>query len=322
MATIKDVAKRAGVSIATVSYVMNNDPRIRKSTAKKVLEAAEEVNYLASGIARSLKKAKTNNVLVLVHNFSGPIYQEILEEIHTTLKKHNYKMIVSSGELANSLLLEKQADGVIVLDTTVSPDLLDRISKNGFPIIDQRKVYGKDSKIIVKRIDGFTPSYEVIKLAIQEGNRKIGYMHGDEESPDNIKRFNGFLKALKDFNLEPFCLLHGEFLEKEGYLELKNYYENGGELPEVLYCANDEMAIGVINYCNEKGIKIPETMKVIGFDNIDLGRYIEPKLSTIDVNRAEWSRNLAESIVDAIEGRPENIQKYEPDYKIIRRGTF
>jgi len=129
MATIKDVAKRAGVSIATVSYVLNNDPRIKKATADKVLQAAEEVNYLASGIARSLKKSKTNNVLVLLHNFSGPIYQEILEEIHTTLKSLNYKMIVSNGELADSLLLEKQADGVIVLDTTVSPEMLNRISR-------------------------------------------------------------------------------------------------------------------------------------------------------------------------------------------------
>ena len=322
MATIKDVAKRAGVSIATVSYVMNNDLRISEATAKKVRQAAEELNYLASGIARSLKKAKTDNVLVLVHNFSGPIYQEILEEIHTTLKKHNYRMIVSSGELAYSFLSEKHVDGVIVLDTTVSPDLPARISKNGFPIIDQRKVFGKDSKIIVKRIDGFTPSYEIIKLAIREGNRKIGYMHGNEDSPDNIKRYNGFLKALEDNDLEPFCLLHGEFLEKEGYRAFKEYHEKGGELPEVLYCANDEMAVGVINYCNESGIKIPETMKIIGFDNIDLGRYITPKLSTIDVNRAEWSRNLAESIVDAIEGRPENIRKYNPAYKLIRRETF
>ncbi|NLD26160.1 MAG: LacI family transcriptional regulator [Acholeplasmataceae bacterium] len=322
MATIKDVAKRAGVSIATVSYVLNNDPRIKKATADKVLQAAEEVNYLASGIARSLKKSKTNNVLVLLHNFSGPIYQEILEEIHTTLKSLNYKMIVSNGELADSLLLEKQADGVIVLDTTVSPEMLNRISRNGFPIIDQRKVYGSDSQIIVKRIDGFTPSYEVIRLAIEEGNKRIGYMHGNQESPDNIKRYNGFMKALKEYDLSPFCVLYGEFLEKKGYQAIKEYYESGRELPDLLYCANDEMAIGVINYLREKNVKIPEAMKIIGFDNIDLGRYIEPTLSTIDVNRAEWSRNLAESIVDAIEGRPENIRKYDPKYQIIRRGSF
>ena len=171
MATIKDVAKQAGVSIATVSYVMNNDPRIKKETADKVLKVAEEINYLPNGIARNFKKNKTNNVLVLIHNFGGPIYQEILEEIHTTLKALQYKMIVCSGELANNLLQEKQADGAIVLDTTVEPNLLERVAKKGFPIIDQRKIYGPASEIIVKSMDGFTPVYEVVKLA------KIGRAH-------------------------------------------------------------------------------------------------------------------------------------------------
>ncbi|MGI6730251.1 MAG: LacI family DNA-binding transcriptional regulator [Bacilli bacterium] len=322
MATIKDIAKQAGVSIATVSYVLNNDPRIKKETAEKVLQVAEEMNYLASGIARSLKKSKTNNVLVFVPNFGGPIYQEILEEIHTTLKKLDYKMIACNGELARDMLTEKQADGAIVLDTSVSPDLLQRIAKNGFPIIDLRKVYEKDSPIIVKRMDGFTPALEVINLAIEEGYRKIGYMHGNEESPDNIKRYNGYLQALSEHNLEPFCLLKGEFRERDGYLAIKAYHESKQELPEVLFCANDEMAIGVITYLNEVGIKIPEQIKIIGFDNIQLGRFVSPSLTTIDVNRAEWSRNLAISIVDAIEERLDDITKYEPKYRVIRRESF
>jgi LacI family transcriptional regulator len=322
MATIKDIAKKAGVSIATVSYVLNSDPRIKKETANKVLLVAEEMNYLASGIARSLQKSKTNNVLVLVHNFSGPIYQEILEKIHKTLNELDYKMIVSSGELASKFLLEKQADGAIVLDSTVSPELLKKIARNGFPIIDQRKVYGNDSNIIVKRIDGFTPAYETIKIAILEGNKKIGFMHGNEEAPDNIMRFNGYKKALEEYNLEPFCLLNGDFREKQGYIAIKDYVESKVELPEVLFCANDEMAIGVINYFNEVGIKVPEEVKIIGFDNIDLGRYVNPSLTTIDVNRAEWSKNLAISIVDAIEKRPEDIRKYNPRYEIIRRKSF
>jgi LacI family transcriptional regulator len=322
MATIKDIARHAGVSIATVSYVLNQDPRIKKETADKVLKAAEEMNYLASGIARSLKKSKTNNVLVFIPNFGGPIYQEILEEIHTTLKTYGYRMIACNGDLATSMLEERQADGAIVLDISISPDLLSRVARNGFPIIDLRKVYEKDSAVIVKRMDGFTPAYEVITAAISEGYTKIGYMHGVEESPDNIKRYNGFIKALSEHGLEPFCLLKGEFLEGGGYSAIKAHNEKQKPLPEVLFCANDEMAIGVINYLNEVGINIPDEVRIIGFDNIQLGRYVTPSLTTIDVNRAEWSRNLAVSIVDAIEGRLDDITKYDPKYKIIRRSSF
>ena len=102
MVTIKDVAKEAGVSIATVSYVLNNDPRIKKETREKVLKAAKKLNYVANGIARSLKKSKTNIIIVFVSNFAGPIYQEILEAIHINLKERNYRMIVSNGDLAES----------------------------------------------------------------------------------------------------------------------------------------------------------------------------------------------------------------------------
>lgn len=173
MATIKDVAKAAGVSIATVSYVMNNDPRIKKETAEKVLKVSEEMNYVASGIARSLKKNKTNNVLVFVPDFGGPVYQEILANIHYTLKERNYKMIVCNGDLANDLLNERQTDGAIVLDTSVSPEMLIRLAKTGFVVIDTRKIYQPEDKIIVNRMDSYTPSYELTKMFLKEGIKKL-----------------------------------------------------------------------------------------------------------------------------------------------------
>ena len=305
-----------------MSYVLNNDPRISEETAARVRRVAEEMNYLASGIAKSLKKKKTNNILIFIPEFGGPIYQEIPEEIHKALKAVDYRMIVCNGDLANEMLSERQADGAIVLDITVSPILLEKVARTGFPIVDTRKVFGKDARIIVRVMDGFTPVYEVVKIAIAEGYTRIGYMHGSTASPDNTKRYNGFLSALAGANLAPFCELRGEFREKDGYEAIKQYVEAGGELPEVLFCANDEMAIGVIKYCNESGRPLPETMKIIGFDNIQLGRYVKPALTTIDINRAEWSRMLAETIVGVIEDRPEAASNYRPEYRIIRRESF
>ncbi len=322
MATIKDVAKAAGVSIATVSYVMNNDPRIKKETAEKVLRVSEEMNYVASGIARSLKKNRTNNILVLTPDFGGPIFQEILSSIHIELKKRNYRMIVSNGDLASELLNERQTDGLINLDPSVSPELLARIARTEFAILDTRKVYKSDDKVIVNRMDSYTPAYELVKSMIESGCKRIGYMHGSVDSPDNIKRFNGLLDALKDADLEPFCILYGEFLEKNGYRAMAEYLDGNHTLPDALFCGNDEMAIGVINCLNDYGIKIPETIKIAGFDNIELGKYCRPSLTTIDINRADWSRNIANSIVDAIENPEKKIEYYNPKYKIIRRESF
>ena len=322
MATIKDIAKKAGVSIATVSYVLNKDPRISEETARRVRQVAEEMNYLASGIAKSLKTRKTRNILIFIPEFGGPIYQEILEEIHQGLRTADYRMIVCNGDLANEMLSERQADGAIVLDISVSPDLLEKVAKTGFPVIDLRRVYEKDSRIIIRQLDGFTPTYKVIKTAINEGYYKFGFMHGSAASPDNTNRYNGFIQALEDDGLKQFCELYGEFRERSGYEAIKDYYEGGNPLPEILFCANDEMAIGVINYFNDINLFSKESIKVIGFDNIQLGCYVKPTLSTIDINRIEWSRMLADTIIGAIEGRLEEVSKYEPWYQIVRRESF
>lgn len=322
MATIKDIAKAAGVSIATVSYVLNKDPRIKKETAEKVLKVSEEMNYVASGIARSLKKKRTNNILVLTPDFGGPIFQEILSNIHLELKKRNYRMIVSNGDLASELLTERQSDGLINLDTNVSPELLSRIAKTGFIIFDTRKIFKDDDKVYVSREDSYTPAYELVKTMIDSGYKKIGFMNGIIDSPDNIKRFNGFTNALEEAGLEPFCVLEGFFLEKGGYDAMREYLDKNNPLPEVLFCANDEMAIGVMNQLKERKIDIPGQIKIAGFDNIDLGKYYQPSLTTIDINRADWSKNIANSIIDLIENPNQKLEKYNPKYEIIRRESF
>lgn len=103
---------------------------------------------------------------------------------------------------------------------------------------------------------------------------------------------------------------------------MKDYITSNKELPEAIFCANDEMAIGVINCCHEYNINIPSQIKVTGFDNILLGQYVNPSLTTIDINRADWSKNLANMIVDAIEDKLGDVTNYSPKYKIIRRESF
>jgi LacI family transcriptional regulator len=317
--TIKDVAKEAGVSIATVSYVLNNDPRIKKETREKVLKAVKKLNYVASGIARSLKKAKTNIIIVFVSNFAGPIYQEILETIHVKLKERNYRMIVSNGDLAESFLLERQSDGAIVLDPNIPLDLLIKAENKNYPIVDTTKMINQNN-IIDLHINSFDPAYEVIKLAIKENYQKIGFMHGNQKSLDNKLRYEGYLKALKEHNLEPFCLLNGNFTETSGYDAIKQYIIDGNELPEVLFCSNDEMAVGAMDYLKKRDIEIGKDIKVIGFDNIELSRYYRPSLTTIDINRSEWSASIADTIINMIEGK--KVKPYITKSRIIRRDTF
>lgn len=319
MVTIKDVAKEAGVSIATVSYVLNNDPRIKKETREKVLKAAKKLNYVANGIARSLKKSKTNIIIVFVSNFAGPIYQEILEAIHINLKERNYRMIVSNGDLAESFLLERQSDGAIVLDPNISTELLLRVENKNYPIIDTTRMINEEN-IIDMHIDSYTPSYEVIKAAINENYKKIGYMHGNIRSLDNTLRYQGYIRALNEHKIRPYCLLYGNFTETSGYDAIKDYISKGNPLPEVMFFGNDEMAVGAMDYLKKQNIEIGKDIKIIGFDNIELSRYYRPSLTTIDVGRTEWSKQIAHTIVNIIEGKKRQV--YVNKAKIIRRDTF
>jgi LacI family transcriptional regulator len=319
MVTIKDVAKEAGVSIATVSYVLNNDPRIKKETTEKVMKAAKKLNYIASGIARSLKKSKTNIIIVFVSNFAGPIYQEILENLHHILKSLGYKMIVCNGDLAESFLLERQSDGAIILDTNISMDLLIKATNFNYPIVDTTHS-SKIETILAMPINSFDSSYEIIKQAITENYTKIGFMHGNTKSLDNSQRYGGYLKALEEGNLKPFCILQGNFTEASGYDEMKRYVKEGNTLPEVLFCSNDEMAVGAMEYLQKHNIIVGQQIKMIGFDNIELSKFCKPPLTTIDIDRIDWTENIARNIVNLVEGK--KAIEYNTKATIIRRESF
>ena len=319
MITIKDVAKEAGVSIATVSYVLNGDERIKKQTREKVMAAAQKLNYVASGIARSLKKSKTNIIIVFVSNFAGPIYQEILEKIHLTLKDLKYRMIVCNGDLAESFLLERQSDGAIILDPNITTELLSKANSFGYPIIDTTRVINKDY-IMDMHINSIDPSYEMISAAINEKHTKIGFMHGNVKSLDNTQRYEGYLKALNEHQLLPFCVLYGNFTEASGYDEIKKYVLAGNPLPEVLFCSNDEMAVGAMEYLQKHNVKVGQQIRMIGFDNIELSKYCKPPLSTIDIDRQEWSYHIATNIVNLVEGR--KFAPYQTKSQLVRRESF
>ena len=253
MVTIKDIAKAAGVSIATVSYVLNNDPRIKKETAEKVLKVSKELNYVASGSARFLKTKKTNIVLTLIPDFGGPVHAEIIANIHRTLKENNYQMLVCAGDIAEHMLSKQLTDGVIVLDPKVNPEILKRLVKTQIKILDTRNIYSTNDGIYVNIIDSYSPSKKLTEIIIGEGYKKIGFMHGSLESPDNTSRYQGFIDSLTENSLTPHCILYGNFIEEQGKESIKKYLDEGNTLPEVLFCANDEMALGVIEYLKYNG---------------------------------------------------------------------
>jgi LacI family transcriptional regulator len=316
MPTIKDVAKRAGVSISTVSYALNNVPNVHPETKKRILEVAKELNYYPNGVARNLKTKRTGNIGVFIYAFSGPIFSDVLEGIRLKLQDYQYNIVVSSGKSSINLLKERQVDGAIVFDSELYDKTLISYANYGLPLyVLDRKLKGEN--IYSSLIDNQGLVYQFIKQMIHEGYKDFAYLSGPEIAFNNLNRYEGFKQALDEANIKTHSFYPSDFTIQGGYqiglkfAELKNR-------PRFIYCGNDESAIGFLQAMNDLNIKVPQEVAIAGFDNIILGEYVSPKLTTIGINHVEWGKRVAESLVEIINNK-NYIDIGNPEGIIIRR---
>ncbi|EXX86708.1 LacI family transcriptional regulator [Paenibacillus darwinianus] len=316
MATIKDIARMAGVSISTVSYALNNDTKISKKTKEKILDAARQLNYQKNGIASDLKRSSTRTIALIVTDLAGPYYAELVKGIQEVTLSKGYDLLACSsvgGETSTAVkfLTEKRVDGAIVLAHNISEEILIKSARKKFPIILlDRKA---DSEHIVSiEVDNEAGSYLGAELLITQGHRDIAYISGMTVSELHYMRIHGYERALQKHGLEGRNRLHqfGLFNRENGFSMTKMLIAQGN-LPSAVMYANDEMAIGGINAFKEHGIKVPADVSVIGFDDIELAKYVQPALTTIMQPKYERGALAAHLIFEMLEGH-----STEPYYKL------
>ncbi|WP_113675950.1 LacI family DNA-binding transcriptional regulator [Vallitalea guaymasensis] len=309
MPTIKDVAKLAGVSISTVSYALNGTRSISEETKKKVYAAVKELDYKPSGIARSLKMKRNHMIAVVVNEFIGPIYQEIIHGVSKAAKKYGYEVIAaecfSEKTEITKVLSERFVDGAVILASYLSDNMIKDLAGDNFPIVVlDREIKNKNITSIL--INNESGAYEAINYFYEKGHRKIGFLGGPNNSYDNNTRYKGFKNAMDKFNLDfpkQWCLT-SNFTEEGGYQVVREFLENIPleELPSAFFVSNDEMAIGAMRAFKEYGISIPEQMAIIGFDDIELCKYVTPNLSTVHRPCFGLGTMAANSLISKLEG--------------------
>ena len=298
MPTIKDVAKLAGVSISTASYALNHLPKVHPDTKKRIFEAAETLNYYPNGIARNLKTRKTRNVGVFIYGFAGPIFSDVLEGIRQTLQENNFNIVVSSGKSSANLLKERQFDGAIIFDNELSDDVIINYASYGLPVyVLDRNLEG--NHIYASIIDNQGLVYNFIKDMIKTGYKDFGYLSGPKAAFNNNRRYEGFLAALKEAGITNHQYYDADFTIQGGYKVGKDIIEST-DRPQFIYCANDESAIGLMQALKEANINIPKDIAIAGFDNIYLGEYMAPKLTTIGIDHHLWGKEVAGAILDIL----------------------
>ncbi|TMO48350.1 LacI family DNA-binding transcriptional regulator [Pseudoalteromonas ruthenica] len=289
MATIYEVSKAAGVSLATVSRVMNGNVRVSERTRDKVLKAMTELGYKPNAIAQSLASNCSNSVGLLVSALHGSFFGDMMSTVENVLRKAGKHVVITAGhsdeekeKQAIEFLLDRRCDALILHAEAVSDEYLLELAKGDAQIIlINRKIDAISERCFYT--DNELGGYLATKAALDAGHKDIAYISGPLFKGDAKERLAGHQRALAEANitLNDALLVEGGYHEAEGAQGLEQLYRAKHRF-SALICANDEMASGAMTAARELGIAIPEQLSIIGFDNVLFARYLYPKLTTID----------------------------------------
>ncbi len=313
--TITEVAKRANVSISTVSRVLNKNYPVSDEVKERVLQAISELNYQPNAVARSLKKQKTNMIGVVVADISNPFFMQIAKGIESVVGPEKYNLIFCSTDENPSkehallrLLSEKRVDGIILASCNTDSSYINQLAEKNFPIIlIDRKVPNCSADVIVE--DNFSSAYKLTKYLIQMGHKKIGIVNGLLKVSSGAERFAGYKKALEDddIKLRDDYILQGNFKRLDAYNAARQLIlNNKNDLPTAIFAANNLMAEGIMVALREFGLKIPEDISLVSFGDISTPDLIDPRLTVISQNTFAIGQKAGETVLYRIQNGVES----------------
>lgn len=316
MPTIKDVARLAGVAVSTASMAVNDHPRIAAGTKARVLAAARHLGYQPNAIARSLRNGRTTALGLILTDISGPFYSELIRGVEQVAIERRYQLLISSAHPAavagaRRLLTEGYTDGAIVMAPTLSDADLTAAASRGLPLVVLDRSLAAPG-IGSIRADNVAAAVRVVAHLARLGRRAIAYISGPDASMDSRERFEGYLRGMEQAGLvvQPTLVLPGDFTEEGGRRAGRRLLELDA-LPDAVFAGNDEMAIGLMEVLLERGVRIPEDVAVVGFDDIRLAAYVRPALTTVRQFKYELGYRAAQMLFELLEhpgeGRVEEI---------------
>ena len=316
MATIKDVAREAAVSIATVSRVFNDAAVVREETARRIRAVAANLRYAPHGGARSLITNRTNTLGVLLPDLYGEFFSELIHGIDVTARRSGYHILVSRSwegrtEIEEAMrAMRGRVDGLLLMSPHIDEDALMNVPAT-LPVVllcSESKGHSLSS-VTIQNSRG---AKEMVGHLIATGHTRIAIIKGSSGNFDAAERLKGYRSALREGGIAPDPLL-----ECEGYFTECGGYEAAIELisrdprPTAIFAANDSMAIGALSALRESGIRVPDSIAVAGFDDIPLARYMDPPLSSVHVPISKLGERGVEILLDAISHKHEHTRRRE-----------
>jgi len=325
--TIRDVAKLAEVSVATVSRVVNELGGVKPETEQKVLRAMDELNYIPNVLARSVKSQKTYLIGMIVPDIENPFFAAVYSGVNSIARKHAYTTLLGDSE--NNVKVEEdlmhmifqhRASGIILTPVQEHLDWFEQ-SKYDIPLcLVDRKLDGIDCDGVL--IDNQSGSYDATELFIQSAHKKIGIITGPLDSTPGKERFVGYCKCLKKNGIEydPNIIQTGDFGEKSGYL-LGIKLLNIETRPTAILSCNNLMTLGLLEAISSIGLHIGKDISVIGFDDIPIATIMEPKLTVVSRPMREMGEAAAKLLLGHIENPNIPNQNIMMSPRLIVRGS-
>ena len=327
MATIRDVAREAGVSIATVSRVFNDSSLVSEDTTRIVRKAATLLDYWPNAAARSLITNRTHALGVLLPEIHGEFFSEVIRGIDLAARGHGFQLLVSSshadsGALAEAMRsLSGRIDGVIVMAPDVDAPGAIRGFSSRCPVVLLNP--GQDvEECDTVSIANYEGAHEMVMHLAGLGHRRIAIVRGPARNLDAERRLQGYRAALRDSGIPPSAELefHGDFTESSGEAAAAEFVRLVPH-PTAVFVANDHMAIGLMSGLRDAGVSVPGDVAVTGFDDIAVARYATPPLTTVRVNTSLLGERAVELLLRARRSTNSTLRQHEvlPTSLAIRR---
>ena len=331
--TIKDVAKAAGVSTATVSRVINNNPLISPRTAEKVKRVMKEMEYFPSSIARGFSNQSTYNIALIIdmentNAFVNPFFYQIQYGIEKVICDHGYNLVIANQKTGsnrdsalNRIIYEKRADGIILPVFLLRKSIVKKIEEEKIPFV----VLGEpENKFDVNWVDinNKMGGYIAVAHLMENRYKRIAFISGNLSDTFNKNRFSGYLEALEKYGAEPVQeLVFKDVSGKEEGYRLANRLLEMENPPDALIFTNNIAAFGAIQAIKEKGRKIPDDIGVVSFDSFPVAELTDPQMTTVDIDVVELGVQIGIMIIKEIEMPSSSKKNSLLAVKIIARGS-
>lgn len=330
-ATIKDIARLAEVSTATVSKVVNGkDEKISSATRERVMRIINEVGYVPNRIASSMVTKKTKTIGLIIPDIANPFFPELARGVEDLASKEGYTLILCNSDDSLEkedayidMLQEKMVDGIIFTASSSRTEVSSALKKVRIPVITvDRDIDGLKSqrKIVV---DNETGAFEAVSYMIDRGYKRIFHISGPMTSKPAQERYRGYLHALKAKGIEPVGghLISGTYTGEWGYNGVQELIKRGIEF-DGIFCGNDLIALGALKALHANKIDVPNSVGLVGYDDIYMAQMVNPELTTVKQPNYEMGYQAAELLLNMIKGlEPDKTSNVLKTHLIVRGTT-